>query len=61
MNLTEILMQLRRERALIEEAIAVLERLLAESGTPRRGRPPKWLKARVGTPTSPPKTKVAGG
>ena len=45
MNLTEILAELRRERNLIDEAIASLERLLAASGRPRPGRPPKWLQA----------------
>ena len=45
MDLTTILKQLYRERELVEEAIAVLERLLAESARPRRGRPPAWLEA----------------
>ena len=44
MNLHEILKQLRRERELLTAAILAVERLLAESGRPRRGRPPKWLK-----------------
>jgi hypothetical protein len=48
MNLTKILAELRRERDLIDEAIASLERLLAASGRPRRGRPPKWLQAYKG-------------
>ena len=44
MNLTKILVELRREREQIDEAILSLERLAAGSG-PRRGRPPAWLKA----------------
>jgi hypothetical protein len=44
MNLTKILEDLRREREQIDEAILSLERLAA-GGTPRRGRPPAWLKA----------------
>ena len=43
MNLTKILDDLRREREQIDEAILSLERLAA--GSPRRGRPPAWLKA----------------
>jgi hypothetical protein len=43
-HLQEILKQLRREKQLLTEAILVLERLMAESAKPRRGRPPKWLK-----------------
>jgi hypothetical protein len=43
MNLTTILDDLRREREQIDEAILSLERLAA--GSPRRGRPPAWLKA----------------
>jgi len=43
-NLKQILTQLHRERQLLTEVISALERLLAESGRPRRGRPPKWLK-----------------
>ncbi len=37
MNLAKILAELRRERKLIDEAIASLERLLAAGGKPRRG------------------------
>jgi hypothetical protein len=45
MNLVKILAELHRERKLIDEAIASLERLAAASGRPRRGRPPTWLQA----------------
>lgn len=45
MNLQKILAELRRERDLIDQAIAGLERLLAPGSRPRRGRPPKWLQA----------------
>lgn len=48
MNLQKILNELRRERDFIDEAIASLERLLAASSRPRRGRPPKWLQAHKG-------------
>ena len=44
MDLTKILSELRRERELIDQAIAALERVLA-GGKRRRGRPPAWLKA----------------
>ncbi len=42
MNVTQMISELRAERASIEEAIAVLERLV-RSQPGRRGRPPKWL------------------
>jgi hypothetical protein len=45
-NLQEVLKQLRLERQLLTEAILVLERLMAESAKPRRGRPPKWMSVR---------------
>lgn len=48
MNLPKMLAELRRERDLIDEAIACLERLLAASSKPRRGRPPNWLKTYKG-------------
>lgn len=41
-NITNMLVELRAERQLIEESILVLERL-ASGGGPRRGRPPKWM------------------
>ena len=37
-----MLSELRSERAQIEEAIIILERL-ARGGQKRRGRPPKWM------------------
>jgi hypothetical protein len=42
MNVTQIISQLRDERAALDEAIAVLERI-ARSGPRGRGRPPGWL------------------
>ncbi len=42
MNVTQMISELRAERASIEGAIAVLERLV-RSQPGRRGRPPKWL------------------
>ncbi|HEY6340756.1 MAG TPA: hypothetical protein VIY49_04625 [Bryobacteraceae bacterium] len=44
MNLTLIVGQLRAERAALDEAIAILERI-GQSGTLGQGRPPKWLSA----------------
>jgi hypothetical protein len=46
MDLTKIIADLRAERASIEEALLVLERL----GGPRRGRKPAWM-AREGETT----------
>ena len=43
MNAPKILMELKRERQLIDDVIAAIERLLA--GKPRRGRPRKALVA----------------
>jgi hypothetical protein len=42
MNVTKMISELRTERASIEDAIAVLERLV-RSRPGRRGRPPAWL------------------
>jgi hypothetical protein len=42
MNVTQMISELRAERTSIEDAIAVLERLV-RSQPGRRGRPPKWL------------------
>ena len=42
MNVTQIINQLREERAALDEAIAVLERI-ARSGPRGRGRPPNWM------------------
>lgn len=44
MNVNQMLTELRQERAALDEAIAVLERI-ARSGTRGRGRPPSWLPA----------------
>jgi hypothetical protein len=41
MDIKEVLEELHRELARINEAILTLERL--QQGTPRRGRPPGWL------------------
>ena len=42
MELTKLIAELRAERASIEQAITVLERLARSQGK-RRGRPPAWL------------------
>jgi hypothetical protein len=44
MDITKMLDELRAERAQVEEAILVLERLAAGRGR-RRGRPPAWMSA----------------
>jgi hypothetical protein len=44
MNLTLIISQLREERAAVDEAIAIFERI-AQFGPRGQGRPPKWLSA----------------
>lgn len=44
MNVNHMLDELRAERNNVSEAIAVLERLAANSGK-RRGRPPAWMVA----------------
>ena len=58
MDINKMLVELRDERAQIEEAIITLERLAKGRGK-RRGRPPAWLsdarkrdKAPVGRPKS---------
>ena len=38
-----MLSELHAERAQIEEAILVLQRVATEGGGKRRGRPPKWM------------------
>ena len=57
MNLANILAELRRERDILDETIACLERLSATSGKPRRGRPPAWLKAHKGNESAPAERK----
>jgi len=47
MNVTQIIAQLRVERAALDQAIAVLEKI-ARSGPRGRGRPPAWLAAATG-------------
>jgi hypothetical protein len=42
MDISKMLVELRQERAAIEEAIVILERLGRGRGR-RRGRPPLWL------------------
>lgn len=42
MELVKVIAELRAERAAIEQALAVLERLARARGK-RRGRPPAWL------------------
>ena len=56
MNVDQMLVELRAERAQIEQAILVLEKL-ATGSVPRRGRPPGWLKSLNGTPTSTPRQR----
>jgi hypothetical protein len=42
MDITKMLLELRSERAQLEEAILALKRLATGQGK-RRGRPPKWM------------------
>jgi hypothetical protein len=57
MDITKMLLELRSERAHIEEAILVLQRLATGKGK-RSGRPPKWMTANaVGDGQETPKPK----
>ena len=47
MDILKMLAAMRQERAQIEEAILVLERLASGQGR-RRGRPPAWMTAAAG-------------
>ncbi|MGD1095755.1 MAG: hypothetical protein ABSB35_27645 [Bryobacteraceae bacterium] len=49
MDMLKMLAEMRQERAQIEEAILVLERLASGQGR-RRGRPPAWLTAAANAP-----------
>jgi hypothetical protein len=42
MDISKMLAELRQERAAVEEAIMILERLARGRGK-RRGRPPLWM------------------
>jgi len=42
-DVTKILVELKTERAQLEEAILTLERLVRGQQGKRRGRPPAWL------------------
>jgi len=42
MDVTKMLLELRADRELVDEAILALQRLAQGRGK-RRGRPPKWL------------------
>ena len=42
MELTKLISELKREKEQIDQAIKVLEQMVAV-GVKRRGRPPKWL------------------
>jgi hypothetical protein len=44
MDILKMLADLRQERAQLEEAILVIERIARGQGK-RRGRPPAWMKA----------------
>jgi hypothetical protein len=43
MDIQQMIADLREERAYIDEALIALEKL-AHTRTPRRGRPPSWLR-----------------
>jgi|KBSMisStaDraftv2_1062788.scaffolds.fasta_scaffold3507422_1 hypothetical protein len=43
MDLRQIIAELREEREHLDEALTRLE-ILAQKRTPRRGRPPSWLR-----------------
>jgi hypothetical protein len=59
MEVTKIIVELRKERDQIEEAIISLERL-ARGSSARRGRPPAWLAAaKKGKRQAPNKKKSA--
>jgi len=45
MDLTRMIAELKAEKQLLEQAMAALERLAANS--PRHGRPPNWLKGQI--------------
>ncbi len=51
MDIKQVLEELHRELARINEAILTLERL--QEGAPRRGRPPGWLTLVTGTSQTP--------
>jgi len=53
MDLLKMIAELRAERAGIEEALAVLERL-AQSQGKRRGRPPNWMLVQRATSSASP-------
>jgi hypothetical protein len=44
MDLLKMIAQLKRERDLLDDVIAQIERIAAIRGGRKRGRPPKWLK-----------------
>lgn len=53
MDLPKMIAELRAERAGIEDALVVLEKLARSHGK-RRGRPPNWMLVQRATPTSSP-------
>jgi len=59
MDILKMITELRSERAAIEQALLVLERLAGSHGK-RRGRPPAWLSAAksgaVGSDSGPKRT-----
>jgi hypothetical protein len=58
MDVLKMIAALRSERAAIDEALIVLERLAGSHGK-RRGRPPAWMVAvRAGAPAAPKRTRV---
>jgi hypothetical protein len=46
MDIQKMIAELTEERACIDDALIGLEKL-AQKRTPRRGRPPKWLRPMV--------------
>ena len=46
MDLLKMIAELRQERASIDDALAVLERLAQTHRGKRRGRPPAWMTAK---------------
>jgi len=46
MDLLKMISELRQERASIDDALVVLERLAQTHSGKRRGRPPAWMTAR---------------
>ena len=56
MDITKMLLELRAQREVVEQAIITLERLALGRGR-RRGRPPAWMSAAQKGPGATPKRR----